>query len=103
MKPLKGNERWINVNGKIVTIDRKDHRLQVTILTVRRPYNGYVISVFADPIDKQDEDYLRIKEIIKDDWMIDVLEAEDDTYMEVFLQCFPIEVAVEWDKPQKEV
>lgn len=93
MKDLQGNERWVGANGKIVIVDGKQYKIRVTSFEAIYPYKRYVISVYADPVDKEDPEYRRIKALLGDDWMTDVLDSLDDAfYASVFGQCFPGEV-----------
>jgi len=86
---LKGREQWLEVNGKIVEVEGKKYKVKVSSWFATYPYKRYIISVNADPINKRDPEYLKIKQDLGDDWSTDVLESGEDFYAAVYLQCFP--------------
>lgn len=87
-RDLYYNHKWLQANGKKVTVAGKEYIIRVEAHKAIYPYEHYVISVTADPVDKSDEEYLHIKRMLGDDWATDVLEAGEAFYASVYEQCF---------------
>jgi len=87
--PLNKNSYWLKANDKIIRVDRKRYHIKVEVAEVLAPYQHMELNVMAEPLDKDDIEYQRIKHILGEDFPIDVLESGDAFYMAVFAQCFP--------------
>lgn len=85
-KALRGREAWLDANGKTVKIDGIKHVLEVSTHRAIYPYREDVISVYAEPINKNSEYYLKTKRELGDDWSTDVLDSGDELYIEVAQQ-----------------
>jgi len=88
-KDLSRKEFWLEANGKIVKVQGKKYKIKVSFWQAIYPYKRYVISVDAEMINKDDPEYVKIRQDLGDDWSTDVLESGEDFYAAVYTQCFP--------------
>lgn len=72
-----GDPRWLEHDGKTVTIDRIKYKIKVSSYRARYPYPHDVITVDAVPVNKRAKHYLDIKRKLGDDWVTDVLGSPD--------------------------
>lgn len=80
---------WAEHDGKTVNLNDGlgKRRVRVSVHAAIYPYQCRLITVFAEPINKESAEYRRIREDLRDDWSTDVLESSDTVYCEVLRQC----------------
>jgi hypothetical protein len=78
---------WTNHDGKVVTINQKKFRLKVSTYEATYPYSRHVIEVKADPINKKSKWYQDDKNLLGDDWFLDVLECSCELQADILTQC----------------
>ena len=66
-------EFWLNANGKEVLINGIKHILRVSVYRAIYPYEHQVLTVHAEPKNKNTEYYQATKKELGDDWSTDVL------------------------------
>jgi len=86
---LSRKEFWLEANGKIVKVQGKEYKIKVSSWQAIYPYKRYVISVDAEMVNHDDPEYIKVREILRDDWSTDVLESREDFYAAVYSQLFP--------------
>jgi len=79
-------DRWLEHDGKIVTIDSYTHTLKVSVYEAIYPYTHMVCRVMAEPLDKQSAWYQGLKQQLGDDWSTDVLGSDSDVTVSVMQQ-----------------
>jgi hypothetical protein len=68
---------WAEFDGREVTIDGRKHVLRVATYEAIFPIRERVVTVYADPVDKDSEWYCAIRADLGDDWSTDVLDSPD--------------------------
>jgi hypothetical protein len=68
---------WAEFDGREVTIDGHKHTLRVSAYEAIFPIRERVITVDADPVDKNSEWYRAIRAELRDDWSTDVLDSPE--------------------------
>jgi len=86
---LSRKEFWLEANGKVVEVQGKKYKIKVSSWQAIYPYKRYVISVDAEMVNKNDPEYIEIRQKLGDDWSTNVLESGEDFYAAVYLQLFP--------------
>ena len=86
-KSLEHYSEWLEHDGKVVYIDQLAYNIKVRTYTARYPYEQQMITVDAEPKNKQSKYYREIKQHLGDDWSTDVLDSDPDVYANVLLQC----------------
>ena len=68
---------WLDHDGKTVMLEGHEHKLRVTSYVTVYPYRDRVISVAAEPVDKNSAMYQEVRNILRDDWSTDVLSSPE--------------------------
>lgn len=74
-------EGWLAHDGKHVVVDRIAYTIHAKTYTVRYPYREDVITVTAEPCNKQSTYYRTIKAQLGDDWYTDILDSEPEIFV----------------------
>lgn len=72
-----GSEFWLSANKSIVTVDGLEYVLQCSLHNAIYPYPRTVLSVYADPLDKNSPEYIKSRDWLHGHWSVDVLNSED--------------------------
>lgn len=86
MHLLEHHAEWLEHNGKVITLDGLQHRLEVETRETRYPYQANVISVSAVPVSKTSKHYIETKQQLGDDWSVDVLSSDLDVLTAIMIQ-----------------
>lgn len=86
MRDLEYYREWLEANGKEVLLDGLAYRLKVTTFMAVYPYRREVISVMAEPVNKNSRHYLEVKRDLGDDWSTDVLDSDASLIVDVARQ-----------------
>jgi len=79
---------WLPYNGKQVTIDGLRCVIKVSQYEGRYPYRRKVVNAWAVPnaAAQRTEKYREQKQRLGDDWFIDLLLMDDESYEQLFKQ-----------------
>jgi len=77
---------WQQHDGKVVKIDGRNHRLSCKVYQQRYPYPDEVISVHAEPCNRNSKWYRTIRQQLGDDWSTDVLDSSIELQVEILQQ-----------------
>ena len=77
----ENNKIWLDRNNEKVTIDNRKYIIKVTTWKAIYPSERSVISIQAEMINKNSKYYQDIRNQLKDDWSIDILDSS------IELQC----------------
>lgn len=69
---------WLQHDGKRVVVNGIAYVLHATSFMARYPYTQEMVSVQAEPVNKQSRFYREAKAQLGDDWTTDVLDSDSE-------------------------
>ena len=75
--------QWLNHDGKRVYLHGYAYTLKASTHEAIYPYAHTVLVVHAEPVNKQSKYYRAVKADLGDDWSMDVLGSNPETYAEI--------------------
>jgi hypothetical protein len=77
---------WLSHHGKTVKISGLEYKLNVKTMLCRYPYAHQSLSVYAEPVDREGDEYLATKRKLGDDWDLNVLDSDIELRADVLSQ-----------------
>lgn len=80
-------KEWLEHDGKTVYLGGVAYVVKVNTWRAQYPYEVDVIAVHAEMKNKNSALYRDVKRSLGDDWSTDVLDSDEQVYVDVLSQC----------------
>jgi hypothetical protein len=81
MHALEHYAGWLAHDGKHGVVDGIAYTIHAKTYTTRYPYREEVITVTAEPCNKQSKYYRTIKAQLEGDWYTEILDSDPETFV----------------------